>query len=186
LVLFYYCPCFWFNYKNNIHLVLILSLLSFSLYISLFFPCLSGVKRLVALLLLCRISRTLSFLVYVWWWRAHAHKGLEYKPMTRTFTREFIVVIVIFVVVVCIYTYIYIYMSVCVCVKFHSIFSLLQWGVATWRVKFTFTLIIITCSFHISAINVIYLACIYIVGWKKKTKCVSMIIADYNNYHTIN
>jgi hypothetical protein len=57
LVLCYDCPCFWFNYKNNIHLVLILSLLSF------FFSCLSEVKRLVALLLLCRISRALSFLV---------------------------------------------------------------------------------------------------------------------------
>ena len=39
--------------------------LSLYIYISLFFPCLSGVKRLVVLLLLCRISRTLSFLVYV-------------------------------------------------------------------------------------------------------------------------
>jgi hypothetical protein len=33
----------------------------------------------------------------------HTHKGLEYKPTTRAFTKESNVVIVIFVVVVCIY-----------------------------------------------------------------------------------
>lgn len=107
----------------------------------------------------CYVGLVAHFLFSsVWWWRAHAHKGLEYKPTTHAFTREFIVVIVIFVVVVCIYISVYIYKCVCQV----SLFFFLQWGVATWRAKFTFTLIIITCSFHIYTINVIYLARIFL------------------------
>ena len=111
LVLFYYCPCIWFNYKNNIHLVLILSLLSFS---SFFFPsCLSGVKRLVVLLLLCRISRTLSFLVCLMMTctrtqgiriqadNAHIHKRI-YRRHCHLLS------------LLCVYVYLYIYIYICI------------------------------------------------------------------------
>ena len=109
----------------------------------------------------CYVGLVAHFLFSsVWWWRAHAHAGLEYKPTTRAFIREFIVVIVIFVAVICMSIYIY----VRVCVKFHS-FSFssfaMRCGDVTCEVHFPFNHHHMLFS-HLYTINVIYLACTFI------------------------
>ncbi len=84
----------------------------------LFFSCLSGVKRLVALLLLCRISRTLSLLVCLMMTctrtqgiRIQADDARIHKRVYRRHCH---------LCRCCMYIHIYIYMCVCVCIKFHS------------------------------------------------------------------
>lgn len=147
------------------------------LYSSFFFSsCLAEVKRLVALLLLCRISRTLSFLVCLMMTCARTHGIRIHKPTTRAFIREFIV---IFVAVICMSIYI------CVCVKFHS-FSFssfaMRCGDVTCEVHFPLNHHHMLFS-HLYTINVIYLARTFV---ERTNECISMIIADYNNYYTIN
>jgi len=175
LVLCYDCPCFWFNYKNNIHLVLILSLLSF-----FFFLVCRGLNDWLRCY--CYVGLVAHFLFSsVWWWRAHAHKGLEYKPTTRAFTREFIVVIVIFVVVVCIYIYIYICVCECVSSFTLSLFAM-RCGDVTCEVHFH-------PNHHHMLFSHIYNQChLSCTHFSRTNECISMIIADYNynNYHTIN
>lgn len=143
-----------------------------------------GVKRLVVLLLLCRISRTLSFLICLMMTctrtqgiRIQADDVYIHKRVYRRHCH---------LCRCCMYTYI---LCLCLYVCHVSLFFFfLQWGVETWCAKFTFTLIIITCSFHIYTINVIYLTRIFfslslsfsLVEW---INTISMIIADYNNYH---
>jgi len=124
----------------------------------------------------CYVGLVAHFLFSsVWWWRAHAHKGLEYKPTTRAFTREFIVVIVIFVVVV--------YMYVCVCQVSLSFFSFaMRCGDVTCEVHFH-------PNHHHMLFSHIYNQChLSCTHFSRTNECISMIIADYNynNYHTIN
>jgi hypothetical protein len=142
-----------------------ISILSWSFLYSLsfFFPCLSGVKRLVVLLLLCRISRTLSFLVCLMMTctrtqgiriqadDAHIHKRVyrRHCHLCRC----------------CMYIYIYIYMCVCVCqISLFFLFAM-RCGDVTCEVHFHPNHHHMLFS-HLC--NQCHLSRICIFGWKKK------------------